>query len=253
MARDYIFRVPRCQMERLSHASWTCGDPDGTHQHSVFGNYIVRNNLRTERNESDCTTSLLTVLLDEGNFKEAIKDEEWSCFEPKSDKCSLHYGDDCKMCKMDKTGRYLAVVEGWLSLAATQCSAPKDPMAQFVETPIQDIIACIISPHDRAYSGLVFPQSWDPLRPLKIEGNNRKPKKLEDNYGVPVACGCKYDIPLLKSLPKPKKEKKPKTDTKIDKKDKKDKVKDANKNVKNKPEASSSKSDGSTESGIKNN
>merc|ERR1711888_365344 len=139
-------------------------------------------------------------------------------------------------------------MEGWLTLAATQCSVAKD--GTFVETPIEDIIATIISPHDRAYSGLCFPQSWDPLRPLKIEGNSRK--KLEDNYGVPVACGCNYDIPLLKSLPKPKKPKKIKsTDTKTDKKDKKDKVKDANKNIKNKPQASSSKSDTTAESSNK--
>ena len=248
LARDYIFRVPRCQMERLTYASWTCGNPDGDHQHSVFGNHIVRNNLRAERTESDCPTSLMSVLLDEANYKEIIKDEEWSCFEPKLDKCNLHYGDYCKECRMDKTGRYLAVVEGWLNLAATQCSAPKDLKAEFVETPIEDIIVTILSPHSRAYCGLVFPQSWDPLRPLNIRGS--KNKKLEDTYGVPVACECNYDIPLLKSVPKPKKVKKGKTtDTKIDKKDTKidKKVKDANKNVK----ASTSKGVGSAESSIK--
>ena len=255
MARDYIFRVPKCQMEALSHVSWTCGDPDGSHQHTVFGNHIVRDNKIVPKTENDCPTSLLTVLLQEDNCKEAIKDEEWSCFDKKLDKCSLHYGDDCKMCKMDKLGRYMAVVEGWLTLAATQCNAPKDPRAWFVETPIVDIIATIISPHDRAYSGLCFPHSWDPLRPLKSEGNNRK--KLEDYYGVPVACGCNYEIPLLKSLPKPKKPKKDKSaDTKNDKKDKSDKsvkVKDAGKNTKNKTQASTSKSDGSAESSNKTN
>ena len=63
MARDYIFRVPKCQMEALSHASWTCGDPDGTHQHTVFGNHIVRDNQIVPKTENDCPTSLLTVLL----------------------------------------------------------------------------------------------------------------------------------------------------------------------------------------------
>ena len=102
MARDYIFRVPKCQMEALSHASWTCGDPDGSHQHTVFGNHIVRDNKLVPKTENDCQTSLLTVLLQEDNCKEAIKDEEWSCFDPKQETCSLHYGDDCRMCGMEK-------------------------------------------------------------------------------------------------------------------------------------------------------
>ena len=176
MARDYIFRIPKCQMEALSHASWTCGDPDGSHQHTVFGNRIVRDNQVVPRSDNDCQTSLLTVLLQEENCKEAIAAEEWSCLDKKLKKCSLNYGDDCKMCKMDKLGRYMAIVEGWLTLAATQCSAPKD--GQCVETPIVDIIATIISPHNRPYTGLCFPQSWDPLRPLKLEHNNCK--KLQD-------------------------------------------------------------------------
>merc|ERR1711936_936723 len=100
------------------------------------------------------------------------------------------------------------------------------------------IIATILSPHDRPFTGLCFPQSWDPLRPLTLVGNNRK--KLNDYYGVPVACGCNYEIPALKSLPKPKRDrtdKKDKTTNKTtDKTDKTDKT------TKNKTHASSSKS-----------
>merc|ERR1711936_908948 len=95
------------------------------------------------------------------------------------------------------------------------------------------IIATILSPHDRPFTGLCFPQSWDPLRPLTLVGNNRK--KLNDYYGVPVACGCNYEIPGLKSLPKPKKDKNDKNgDVKVDKRDKTIKVKDADKTTKNK-------------------
>ena len=183
MSRDYIYRIPKCQMDKLAHASWKCGDPEGTHQHTVFGNRIVRDGQVVPRSEHDCKTSLLTILLQEDNCKEAISTEEWSCIDKKLKKCSLHYGDACKTCRMDKMGRYMAVVEGWLYLAASQCSAPKD--GKCVDWEIVDIIATIISPHDRPYTGLCFPQSWDPLRPLKLEGNNRK--KLKDYYGVPVA------------------------------------------------------------------
>merc|ERR1711936_1559450 len=86
--------------------------------------------------------------------------------------------------------------------------------------------------------GLCFPQSWDPLRPLKLEGNNRK--KLKDYYGVPVACGCNYEIPALKTLPKPKKDK---TDKRDKTTDKTTKTTDKTDNTtKNKTQASTSKS-----------
>merc|ERR1712237_142590 len=125
----------------------------------------------------------------------------------------------------------LSLVAGWLYLAVSQCSAPKD--GKCVDWEIVDIIATIISPHDRPYTGLCFPKSWDPLRPLKLEGNNRK--KLKDYYGVPVACGCNYEIPGLKSLPKAKKDKTDKkNDVKVDKRDKTIKVKDTDKTTKNK-------------------
>merc|ERR1712030_121441 len=62
-------------------------------------------------------------------------------------------------------------------------------------------------------------------------------------YGVPVACGCNYKIPGLKSLPKPKKDKNDKNgDVKVDKRDRTIKVKDADKTTKNKTQASTSKS-----------
>merc|ERR1711936_80912 len=143
----------------------------------VFGNRIVRDGQVVPRSEHDCKTSLLTILLQEDNCKEAISDEEWSCIDKKLKKCSLHYGDVCKTCRMDKLGRYMAIIEGWLYLAASQCSAPKD--GKCVDWEIVDIIATIISPHDRPYTGLCFPQSWDPLRPLKLEGNNRKKDKTD--------------------------------------------------------------------------
>ena len=179
----------------------------------------------------------------EDNCKDAISDEEWSCIDRKLKKCSLHYGDVCKACKMDKLGRYMAVVEGWLYLAASQCSAPKD--GKCVDWEIEDIIGTILSPHDRPFTGLCFPQSWDPLRPLTLVGNNRK--KLNDCYGAPVACGCNYEIPALKSLPKPKRDKTDKKDKTTDKTTDKtnkttDKTDKTDKTTKNKTHASSSKS-----------
>merc|ERR1712055_1188339 len=87
--------------------------------------------------------------------------------------------------------------------AASQCSAPKD--GKCVDWEIEDIIGTILSPHNRPYTGLCFPQSWDPLRPLKLENNNRD--KLDNYYGVPVTCECDYAIPMLKGLPKAEKDK----------------------------------------------
>ena len=118
-------------------------------------------------------------------------------------------------------GRYMAIIEAWTTLAATQCSVAKD--GTFEETPLVDIIATIISPHNRPYTGLCFPQSWDPTRPLKLENNHRD--KLNNYYGVPVTCECNYEIPQLKGLPKAKKDKS--TDDKNVKKTKTDKTKDA--------------------------
>merc|ERR1712030_226544 len=128
---------------------------------------------------------------------------EWTCFDKRFKRSVVHDEDSCKSCGMDKLGRYMAIVEGWTTLAATQCSVAKE--GEFEETPLVDIIATIISPHNRPYTGLCFPQSWDPLRPLKLENNNRD--KLDNYYGVPVTCQCDYAIPMLKGLPKAKKDK----------------------------------------------
>ena len=156
-----------------------------------------------------------------------------------------HDEDSCKNCGMDKLGRYMAIIEGWTTLAATQCSVAKD--GTFEETPLVDIIATIISPHNRPYTGLCFPQSWDPLRPLKLENNNRD--KLDNYYGVPVTCECDYAIPMLKGLPKAKKDKS--AENKNVKKSTTDKIKDADKNTKTKGQGSSSKNADSAESSNK--
>ena len=76
LARDLIFRIPKCQMETLSLASWRCGDPDGSHLHTVFGNRIVRDSKVVPKSDGDCKTSLLTVLMKEDNCKEVISTEE---------------------------------------------------------------------------------------------------------------------------------------------------------------------------------
>ena len=126
MARDYIFRIPKCQMRTLALASWRCGDSDQSHQHTVFGNRIVRDTKVVPKEDNDCKNSLLTVLMQEDNYKDAISTEEWSCFAKKLKRCVIHDEDSCKSCKTDKLGRYMAIVEGWLTLAATQCSVAKD-------------------------------------------------------------------------------------------------------------------------------
>ena len=152
LARDLIFRIPKCQMDTLSLASWRCGDPDGSHLHTVFGNRIVRDSKVVPKTDGDCKTSLLTVLMKQANCKEAISMEDWTCFDKKFKRCYVHDEDTCKQCGMDKLGRYMAIIEGWTQLAATQCIAPKD--GTFEETPLVDIIATIISPHIRPYTGL---------------------------------------------------------------------------------------------------
>ena len=97
----------------------------------------------------------------------------------------------------------MTIIDAWTQLAASQCKAPKD--GTFEEKPLVDIIAVIISPHYRAYTGLCFPNAWDPTRPLKLENNDEV--RLNNLYDTPVACDCNYEIPLLKHLPKAKKDK----------------------------------------------
>ena len=75
MARDYIFRIPKCQMRTLALASWRCGDSDQSHQHTVFGNRIVRDTKVVPKEDNDCKNSLLTVLMQEDNYKDAISTE----------------------------------------------------------------------------------------------------------------------------------------------------------------------------------
>ena len=81
LARDLIFRIPKCQMETLSLASWRCGDPNGSHLHTVFGNRIVRDSKAAPPKDDDCKTTLHSVLMSEANFKEAISIEDWTCFD----------------------------------------------------------------------------------------------------------------------------------------------------------------------------
>ena len=249
LARDLIFRIPKCQMDTLSLASWRCGDLDGSHPHTVFGNRIVRDSKVVLKTDGDCKTSLQTVLMKEANCKEAISMEDWTCFDTKYKRCYVHDEDTCKQCGMDKLGRCMAIIDGWTQLAATQCIAPKD--GTFEEKPLVDIIATIISPHHRSYTGLCFPNAWDPTRPLKLENNDED--RLNNYYSVPVACDCNYEIPMLKGLPKAKKDKS--ADDKNVKKSKTDKTKDADKTkdtTKNRIKSSSSKNADSAESSNKN-
>ena len=91
-------------------------------------------------------------------------------------------------------------------LAAAQCKKPKDDEGRYEDRQILEIINLIISPHNRPFTGLCFPQAWDPARPLILEGNEDVP--LRRLYDIPVDCGCEYEIPALKNLPKPKTDKK---------------------------------------------
>ena len=63
LARDLIFRIPTYQMETLSLASWRCGDPDGSHLHTVFGNRIVRDSKAIPISDIDCKMTLKSVLM----------------------------------------------------------------------------------------------------------------------------------------------------------------------------------------------
>ena len=116
----------------------------------------------------------------------------------------------------------------------------------YEDSPLAEIIGVIISPHHRSYTGLCFPNAWDPIRPLKLDDNDEV--KLKSLYDTPVECGCDYEIPMLKNLPKPKKNKS--ADTKTTKnKDNKDKTKV----TKTKAKSSSSKSaDSSSKQNDKN-
>ena len=140
----------------------------------------------------------------------------------------------------------MAIIDGWTQLAATQCTAPKE--GTFEEKAIDEIIACIISPHHRNFTRLCFPNAWDPTRPLKLENNDEN--RLNNYYGIPVTCECNYEIPMLKGLPKAKKYK-----SAEDKNVRKNKTKDNDKTKdtsKNKNKSSSSKTADSVESSDKN-
>ena len=139
--------------------------------------------------------------MSEANFKEAISAEDWTCFDSRYKKCYVHAEDSCKPCGMDKMGRYMTIIDAWTQLAASQCKAPKD--GTFVEKTLIDIIAVIISPHHRSYTGLCFPNAWDPMRPLILENNDEV--RLKSLYDLPNNCPCDYEIPMLKHLPKAKK------------------------------------------------
>ena len=113
-------------METLSLSSWRCGDPDGSHLHTVFGNTIVRDSKACPISDGDCKMTLKSVLMSEANFKEAISAEDWTCFDSRYKKCYVHAEDSCKPCGMDKMGRYVTIIDAWTQLAASQCKAPKD-------------------------------------------------------------------------------------------------------------------------------
>merc|ERR1712208_190022 len=89
------------------------------------------------------------------------------------------------------------------TLAAAQYKMPKDGC--YEDRQLHEIIAVIISPRHRSYTGLCFPNAWDPIRPLKLENNDEV--RLNNLYDTPVACDCNYKIPMLKNLPKAKKDK----------------------------------------------
>ena len=173
-------------MSTLSLVSWKCGDPEGSHSQTVFGNRIVRDNKVVPPSDDDCKTTLFSVLMNEANFKEAIAMEDWTCFDPKYKKCFIHQEDSCKQCKMDKKGRYCTIIDAWTTLAAAQCKMPKDGC--YEDRQLHEIIAVIISPHHRSYTGLCFPNAWDPIRPLKLDGNDDV--ILKPLYDIPVDCGC---------------------------------------------------------------
>ena len=82
-------------------------------------------------------------------------------------------------------------------------SARRLKMGPLWKKTLTDIIAVIISPHHRSYTGLCFPNAWDPMRPLILENNDEV--RLKSLYDLPNNCPCDYEIPMLKHLPKAKK------------------------------------------------
>ena len=201
LACELIHHIPKCQMETLGLTSWKCGDSYESHSHTVFGNRIVKDGKAASPTEGDCKVSLYSVLMKEEVFKDAIVMKDWTCFDPKYKQCFIHQEDSCKQCKMDKRGRYCTIIDAWTTLAAAQCKLPKEGC--YEDSPLAEIIGVIISPHHRSYTGLCFPNAWDPIRPLKLDDNDEV--KLKSLYDTPVECGCDYEIPMLKNLPKPKK------------------------------------------------
>ena len=157
-------------MQSLGMVSWKCGDSEESHSHTVFGNKIVKEGKIVPATDGDCKVTLNNVLMNEENFKEAIKTEAWSCFDSTYKKCYIHKEDSCKRCKTDKKGLYCTIIDAWTMLAAVQCKKQKEDEGYEVR-PLPEIISNILSPHNRTFSGLCFPDSWNPTRPLKLEGH----------------------------------------------------------------------------------
>ena len=120
LARDLIYKIPKCQVDKLSLSTWRCSDSDQLHTHTTFGNRIVRNSKIVPSAGETCKMTLKSALMSEAICKEAIDLEDWTCFDPRYKKCYVHAQDSCKKCGMDKMGRYMTIVDAWTQLAATQ-------------------------------------------------------------------------------------------------------------------------------------
>ena len=149
--------------------SWKCGDSEESHSHTVFGNKIVKEGKIAPVNGEDCKVSLKNALMNEEVFKDVIRIEAWSCFDSTYKKCFIHQEDSCKRCKTDKKWLYLTIIEAWTMLAAVRKPLEDEG---YEDCQLPEIISFILSPHKRSFTGLCFPDSWNPARALKLEGND---------------------------------------------------------------------------------
>ena len=155
LARDLIYRIPKCQMDLLGKITWKCSDSED-HALTVFGTRNVKDEKLVPIADDNCKVSLKTMLMNEDVFQDALQLEVWSCFDPTYRTCVVHYDDTCKQCNKDKNGMYCTVIEAWAKLE--ELHKPKEADDYFLFS-LAEIIGKILSPHDRGFTGLIFPDA----------------------------------------------------------------------------------------------